>query len=309
LRIFNHKNEKKKEKGDKFSLFLLSLYHKHKKIMEDKQVMKETISEIGQNNSTTAMKYYSFDWDDNLMYMPTFIRLKDDKGNTVGMTTIDFAEYRTLVGKKPFNYKGHIIIGTSKDSYVEFGVTYDKQFLIDSMVSPIGPAWMDFVEAINNGSIFSIITARGHTPSTLKKAVYQLIKSNKHGIDSNKLVKNLRRYRDLADEDKLTKDQLIISYLNLCRFYPVSYGVSSEANPEEGKIKAMENFIKYVRVVSKHLQKKALMKNKISNYFTPFIGFSDDDVRNVDTMKNHFRDKEENILQTYLTSGGIKRKY
>ena len=177
------------------------------------------------------------------------------------------------------------------------------------MTAPTGPAWSDFVEAINNGSIFSIITARGHTPSTIKESVYNLIKGNKNGINSNELVKNLLKYRELADEDKLSKDKLIRSYLDLCRFYPVSFGTNSESNPEKGKIIAMEDFIRYVKQVSHYLQKKAFMKNKISNYFTPFIGFSDDDVRNVESMKKHFQDKDDDILQTYLTSGGIKRKY
>lgn len=277
--------------------------------MEYKKLVKEIISEIINDTSTPVMKYYAFDWDDNLMYMPTFIRLKDNKGDVVGMTTKDFAKFRHLVGKTPFKYKGYTIVGTTKDSYIEFGVTHDEQFLSDSMNSPTGPAWDDFVEAINNGSIFSIITARGHTPSIIKQSVYNLIKSNKYGIDSNMLVKNLLKYRNLADEEKLTKDKLIRSYLDLCRFYPVSFGVGSEANPEKGKIKAMEEFIRYVKQISNNLQKKAFMKNKINNYFTPFIGFSDDDEKNVETMKNYFKDKDENILQTYLTSGGNKKKY
>ena len=155
-----------------------------------------------------AVKYYSFDWDDNLMYMPTKIYLLNDKGNKVGMTTKDFAEFRDMVGKKLFKYNGHTIVGPAKDAYIEFGVNYDDQFLIDVMVSPTGPVWDDFVEAINNGSIFSIITARGHTPSAIKQGIYKLIKSNKNGIDSNKLVKNLLKYKDLADEDILSKDKL-----------------------------------------------------------------------------------------------------
>jgi len=272
-------------------------------------VNKQVFEQKNPKNGLGVMKYYSFDWDDNLMYMPTFIRLEDTKGNTVNMTTMDFAEYRELVGKKLFDYKGQTIVGTKEDAYIEFGITYDNQFLIDCMVSPTGPAWSDFVEAINNGSIFSIITARGHKPSTLKQAVYNLIKSNKHGIDSNQLVKNLSKYRKLADESKLSKDDLINSYLDLCQFHPVSYGVGAAASPEKGKIKAMESFINHVRLISYHLQTKALMKNKISNYFTPFIGFSDDDEKNVVSMKNHFESKDEEILQTYLTSGGIKRKY
>jgi hypothetical protein len=61
--------------------------------------------------------------------------------------------------------------------------------------------------------------------------------------------------------------------------------------------------------MSNQLQKKAFMKNKISNYFTPFIGFSDDDVRNVEKMKQHFSKKDDNILKTYLTAGGEKKLY
>ena len=274
-----------------------------------KHIVKQIINEIIEERKTPVMKYYAFDWDDNLMFMPTKIYLKDDEGNSVGMSTEDFAEYRTDVGKEPFEYEGHTIVSFDKEPFRDFGVLGDKQFLKDAMSSPTGPAWNDFVEAINNGSIFAIVTARGHTPSMLKEAVYRLIKQNKHGLDSNQLAKNLLKYRDLADEEKLSKDQLIRSYLDMCRFHPVSFGEGSATNPEQGKINAMEEFVSYVRNLSHSLQEKAYMKNKISNYFTPFIGFSDDDVRNVETMKKHFDKKEDNILKTYLTAGGQKKLY
>jgi hypothetical protein len=277
--------------------------------MNYKVLVRQIINEIIDEKHTPVMKYYSFDWDDNLMYMPTKIYLKDKDGKSVGMSTEDFAEYRTEIGKEPFEYKGHTILGFDEDPFRDFRVLGDKKFLVDAMKAPTGPAWSDFVEAINNGSIFSIITARGHTPSVLKQATYNLIKKNMHGLDSNMLAKNLMKYRDIADEDKLTKDQLIRAYLDMCRFYPVSFGDGSATNPEEGKIRAMEEFVTYVRQMSRELQTKAIMKNKISNYFTPFIGFSDDDVRNVESMKKHFDKKDDNILQTYLTAGGEKKKY
>ena len=277
--------------------------------MNYKVLVRQIINEIIDEKHTPVMKYYSFDWDDNLMYMPTKIYLKDKDGKSVGMSTEDFAEYRTEIGKEPFEYEGHTILGFDEDPFRDFRVLGDKKFLVDAMKAPTGPAWSDFVEAINNGSIFSIITARGHTPSVLKQATYNLIKKNMHGLDSNMLAKNLMKYRDIADEDKLTKDQLIRAYLDMCRFYPVSFGEGSATNPEEGKIRAMEEFVTYVRQMSRELQTKAIMKNKISNYFTPFIGFSDDDVRNVESMKKHFDKKDDNILQTYLTAGGEKKKY
>ena len=51
------------------------------------------------------LKYYAFDWDDNIVVMPTQIILKTDEGNEIGMSTEDFAEYRQNIGVEPFEYK------------------------------------------------------------------------------------------------------------------------------------------------------------------------------------------------------------
>jgi hypothetical protein len=275
--------------------------------MDHKKIVKEIISEIIQDQMKPTMKYYAFDWDDNLMYMPTKIYLKDEEGNSVGMSTEDFAEYRTEIGKEPFEYEGHTIVNFDEDAFRDFRVTGDKKFLTDAMTAPIGPAWDDFVEAVNNGSVFAIITARGHTPSVLKNAVYNLIQKNKHGLNKEELVKNLRKYRDLSDEEDLTDDELIKTYLEMCKWHPVSFGEGSASNPEELKVSAMKQFMDYVKTLSQRLQEKAYMKNKISNYFTPYIGFSDDDLKNVQAMKKHF-DKESG-LDIYHTGGGKKTRY
>lgn len=275
--------------------------------MNYKKIVSELITEIIQDQLKPTMKYYAFDWDDNLMYMPTKIYLKDEEGNSVGMSTEDFAEYRTEIGKEPFEYEGHTIVNFDEDAFRDFRVTGDKKFLTDAMTAPIGPAWDDFVEAVNNGSIFAIITARGHTPSVLKNAVYNLIQKNKHGLNKEELVKNLRKYRDLSDEEDLTDDELIKTYLEMCKWHPVSFGEGSASNPEELKVSAMRQFMDYVKTLSQRLQEKAYMKNKISNYFTPYIGFSDDDLKNVQAMKKHF-DKESG-LDIYHTGGGKKTRY
>jgi hypothetical protein len=258
-------------------------------------------------DSTPDMKYYAFDWDDNILFMPTKIILKNDKGEEVSMSTEDFAHYRTLIGVKDFEYEGNTIVGFAENPFRNFGVLGEKQFIIDMMVAKPGPAWKDFVEAINGGSIFSIITARGHSPSILKEGVYNLIVSNKNGIDMKQLIKNLEKFREIAGVEKKSKKDLIRDYLDMCRFYPVTHGKGSAVNPEEGKIDAMKEFIDYVKQVSSELHKKAFLKNKVSNRFVPQLGFSDDDIRNLEKMKKHFKD--EPILKTYSTSGGIKKKY
>jgi hypothetical protein len=60
------------------------------------------------------------------------------------------------------------------------------------------------------------------------------------------------------------------------------------------------------------LNKRAFIKNEISNNFIPkepVIGFSDDDIKNVEVMSKHFKDKPDNIVKTYSTAGGIKKEY
>ena len=110
-----------------------------------KKVVKDIISEIIQDQIKPTMKYYAFDWDDNLMYMPTKIYLKDEDGNSVGMSTEDFAEYRTEVGKDPFEYEGHTIVG-----FDDVSEDQGLKLVIDgrSMLYLLGTE-LDFTEGLN----------------------------------------------------------------------------------------------------------------------------------------------------------------
>jgi hypothetical protein len=44
--------------------------------------------------------------------MPTKIILKNEEGDEIGMSTEDFAKYRSRLGKENFNYKGEVIVGS-----------------------------------------------------------------------------------------------------------------------------------------------------------------------------------------------------
>ncbi len=262
-------------------------------------------------------KYYAFDWDDNLLFMPTSIILLSDKDDEVPMSTEDFAEHRQQIGKEPFNYKGTAIVDFAPNPFRNFSIEGDKRFVLDSLLAQPGPSWNDFVECINGGSIFAIITARGHNPKTLREAVYNIIMSNHLGINSKTLSGNLKRYRNLGGDvnvegktiTTLTKNELN-EYLNLCRFEPVTFGDGDASNPEEGKIKAMRNFISYCKEMAQEIGEKAFFKNDIvNNEIEPIIGFSDDDERNIEKMKG-FLEKEykKNSVKTYLTKGGNKKE-
>ena len=274
--------------------------------------MRKEYTEGFQSESTPDMKYYAFDWDDNIVHMPTKIIVKDDSGNEVGMSTDDFAEYRHMIGKEPFDYKGSTIVDYADEPFRNFRSGGDKDFLVDSMKAKVGPAFDDFREAINNGSIFAIITARGHNPNTIKEAIYNYIISGFNGIDKDQLLKNLKKYRSFVDEEDMSDEELIKSYLELNKYNPVSFGNEEGAvNPEEAKVEAMEEFVSYIKGMAALLNKKIFLKKGIRNKFIPkevSIGFSDDDPKNIEVMKKHFENKPDNIVKTYSTAGGFKRE-
>ena len=274
--------------------------------------MRKVFTEGFKIEGTPDLKYYAFDWDDNIVHMPTKILVKDESGNEVGMSTDDFAEFRHQIGKEPFSYKGNTIVGYSDSPFRNFRTDGDKNFLVDAMRAKKGPAFDDFREAINNGSIFAIITARGHNPNTIKEAIYNYIIEGFNGIDKDELVKNLKKYRSFIGEDEMSDEELIKSYLELNKYHPVSFGDDKGAvNPEEAKVEAMETFVNYIKAMAAVLNKRAFLKKDISNKFNPdnlSIGFSDDDPKNIEVMQKHFKNKPDNIVKTYSTAGGFKQE-
>jgi len=281
-----------------------------------KKVVNEGIDESG----TPDTKYYAFDWDDNIVFMSTKIMVMTENEEEVGMSTEDFAEHRHQIGSEPFSYKGTTVVGYAKEPFRFFKEMGDKRFVIDSMLAKPGPSWNDFVECINGGSVFAIITARGHNPSALREGVYNFIVSNHNGINSRTLIENLKKYRNFFSEEENINEQievnfsdkeLIDEYLDLCVYEPVTFGQGSAANPEELKIVAMRKFIVYCQDLAAEIGKKAYFKNDVNNQeFTPKIGFSDDDPRNIEKMRDFLsQEYPEGPVRTYLTKGGEKKEY
>ena len=271
--------------------------------------MKVYLVENFNEEITPDLKYYAFDWDDNIMYMPTQIILKDENGNEVPMGTEDFAEHRIDIGKNPFEYKGKNIVGFADEPFRNFSTKGDKKFIIDAMLAKPGPAWDDFVEAINGGSVFSIVTARGHSPLVIRKAIENMIETNFKGISKKELVKNLRKFRDIAGEEDMSNKELIDAYMDMNKYYPVTFGAGSAQNPEVGKVAALKEFQQYVKYLANLLKKPVMFKDDISNRFIPKIGFSDDDLRNLEKVKDELSKDPENIIQTISTHGGEKKLY
>ena len=102
----------------------------------------EGITETGSPD----MKYYAFDWDDNIASMPTKIILKNKDGDSVGMSTEDFAHYRSIIGKEDFKYKGEDIVGYGEEPFQNFNVKGDKQFIIDAQANEINKLEYELVK-------------------------------------------------------------------------------------------------------------------------------------------------------------------
>jgi hypothetical protein len=81
--------------------------------MFNKKILKEGIDDAGAPDE----KYYAFDWDDNIVTMPTKIILTDDEAREVGMSTEDFADYRTEIGNQPFEYNDRTIVGFADEPF------------------------------------------------------------------------------------------------------------------------------------------------------------------------------------------------
>jgi hypothetical protein len=271
--------------------------------------MKVILVENFKEETTPDIEYYAFDWDDNIMIMPTQIILMDENGDEVGMSTEDFAEHRHQIGKETFEYKGKMIKGFAPDPFRFFSTKGDKRFIIDSILAKPGPAWDDFVKAVNNGSIFSIVTARGHSPLVIRQAIENMIELNFKGISKKELVRNLRKFRDIAGEEDMSDEQLIETYMDMNKYYPVTFGSGSAQSPEKGKLEALKEFESYVKYISEYLHKQGFLKNKISNRFIPKIYFSDDDKKNLEYTHGKLAKRPENIIQFVSTHGGERKKY
>jgi hypothetical protein len=159
-------------------------------------------------------------------------------------------------------------------------------------------------------------------------------------LSRKKLEESLRKY-DLLTNESLSEDirprrsTTIEQYLNMCKFHPVSYGSGSATSPEEGKNKALKEFISYCREQAKILIQYILDNNpnmSLANLTPKFkndvsmdepvenveefvgqytsLGFSDDDPRNIHASSEFLKKEyEKNPVNLYLTKGGKKTRF
>lgn len=244
-------------------------------------------------------KYYMFDWDDNILHMPTRIHLekKTAKGWVpYDVSTAQFARIRrTMKDLRP--------LGDDWDrafsDFYDVGRRGANAFLDDTRkaLRPIiegrargAPSFEKFRKALVEGRLFAIITARSHSSASIRKGVEYFIRRVLTPDEKRKMLENLRGYIAYfdGDPDALSDKTVLKQYLDLCRYRGVTSPefqqlmgrkLGGSESPEEAKQFAIREFVQHAMSLVRDRRKAA----KIS------IGFSDDDRKNLEAVEEFIR--------------------
>jgi hypothetical protein len=262
------------------------------------------------NINTDRLFYYCFDWDDNLLYMPTKIHMEKKEGDTwipISVSTKQFSEIRNNNDWKLLNDDPDQAFSEFRD----YGKRGDTAFIEDVKISirdeKFGPSWGDFIECLSNGAIFAIITARGHESKIIKNAVKWIIDNCLNDDQIYTMYNNLLKfsyffstdteeYSKILDNSVPSESKLIKDYLEHCDFVGVSAPSrgGSAKNPEKAKEIVLLEFKEKINKYAERRGAKAI------------IGFSDDDVKNVkhveDLVDNLNKERFPNIIK-YVIKG------
>lgn len=259
-----------------------------------------------------TMRSYIFDWDDNILHMPTEVLVDkrvDGEWVPMSMSTGDYAKFR----EDP-NYR----LRNNKPGQAFKWFSDNEAFIRDVKKAihneSFAPSFDKFKEALINSNPFAINTARGHHPNTIKGGVKIFIDMVLTDDEKSEMVVNIRKNLKLAEG--LNDSQVIDLYLDeMGEYYPVSSGEFGErfgldvrgsaSSPEHSKKVAIEHFTKKVFDNVKKLVG--------SDYKKFSIGFSDDDLGNVKAAEEFISNELKMIYPeihfvVYDTSDKGKRK-
>ncbi|MGA1194464.1 MAG: hypothetical protein ACO398_03385 [Kiritimatiellia bacterium] len=242
------------------------------------------------------LKYYMFDWDDNILHMPTRIHLERRTENgwePYEVSTAEFARIR----RDTENYRPRE--GDWDKAFVDFydvGERGEDAFLEDTKaaLAPViagerggAPSYDAFRQALVEGRLFAIITARSHSSRAIRKGVEYFVRDVLSPDERREMIANLRFYAARFDgnEASLSDDQILENYLALNKYHGVTSPEFEERmgrktkgseSPEEAKQIAIKDFVRHVI---------AMMRGGVARGDSVSIGFSDDDQKNVEAVR------------------------
>ena len=271
--------------------------------------MKRPLPYVNEEVATRDFKYYIFDWDDNILHMPTKIRMEhleaDGVWKPVEVSTSTFALVRA--DSKHYRAPG----GDWKNAFVNFEDAPGKNTFIEDTLDALqrvergekpGPSYNAMKKTLREGRIFAIVTARGHSPETIEKAVRLFIRYALTEDERAEMMSNLRGYRrwldGVGDGEFGTDAEELDYYLGMCRYSAVTYDgfkarmqadpiyqeklavATTAAKPELAKEFAIRDFVEHIFHM---IRRNGTAGRPVS------IGFSDDDKGNVKSVSAYIR--------------------
>ncbi|KAF4670730.1 hypothetical protein FOL47_001879 [Perkinsus chesapeaki] len=184
------------------------------------------------------LRFYMFDWDDNILFMPTKVHVEID-GEPKDITTQEFAKLRGSPGLKPRN-------GSWEETFADMHDEHDL-FYRDAVEAiekgQFGPSYNSFKECLAHARLFAIITARGHPSAVLRRSILRLIPVILDEDEIKKMYKHLEWYGRLHGSKPMSLEK----YISLCEFATVSSNefrdLYGNLPSEDAKQIAMRKFI------------------------------------------------------------------
>jgi hypothetical protein len=247
------------------------------------------------------LKYYIFDWDDNILHMPTPIylerRAEDGRWEPYVVSTAVFSLIRGDTDRyRPERGDWEWACRDCRDVEVDSENIFlrDTRIAVDRVVSgknPAAPSFLRFKQALVEGRLFAIVTARGHAPAVIRRGVEYFIERVLTPADRARMLYNLRGYLACFEPDApLEPDEAVLEgFLKLNRYHGICSADFREMarrqgtgirGPEHGKQFAMRDFVEHIVRISRE---KGL-KQPVS------VGFSDDDTTNARAVEDYIRD-------------------
>ena len=271
--------------------------------------MKKPLPYVNDAVRTRDLKYYIFDWDDNILHMPTKILMErlrpDGTWEPVEVSTTEFVRAR----KDAVHYRAPG--GDWNAAFRNFEDQPGRDTFIEDTVDALekvahgerpGPSYNALRKSLREGRLFAIVTARGHSPETIKRAVRVFIKYALSEDERAEMMSNLRGYREwlggVTDGRFGTDAEELDQYLSICHYAAVTYpGFKQEmqadpiyqeklaaapnaSRPELAKEFAIRGFVEKIFHL---LRQGGVLDRSVS------IGFSDDDIGNVKCVSDYIR--------------------
>jgi len=232
------------------------------------------------------LRYYIFDWDDNVVHMPTRIWMEDEEGTPVPLSTAEFARRRGEPGLRLIGNDAKAAFREFNDEAGDFAG--DLRRAMDREAWQ-GPAFSEFKQAVVEGRLFAIVTARSHREETLRKGVAGFIDAVLSAEERQDMLRSLREFNSLASTP-IDDEEVVNEYLRLCHFVGVSspdFQMSTGVeHPEEGKRYAIRRFVESTLAIAEEaFSQKGREISSIS------FGMSDDDKKNVVAVEALMRDE------------------